>query len=77
MSDRKTPLPNLSHKDLFEIFGDFIYECPEVVPALRTMEIKHRSQHLEKNGVNGANVRMPTNLGKSSFKLSFGNRIQD
>jgi hypothetical protein len=62
---------DLTHEGLFEIFGDFLHETPEVVDAIRGFAYESRPA----GDLDGCKVRMPTSSNATKFKLRFGQRL--
>jgi hypothetical protein len=60
---------DLSHEGLYEIFGDFLHEVPEVVPSIR--HITYESRPSVTSG--GFKIRLP-NSSRSRLHARFGKR---
>lgn len=63
-------ITDLTHEGLFELFGDFVHECPEVVPTIRRFAYESRPAGVR----DGCKIRMPKTSGKNGFHLRFGQR---
>lgn len=63
-------ISDLTHEGLFDIFGDFLHEVPEVVNALRQFAYQSRPASVP----DGCKIRIPQISVKGGFHLRFGER---